>query len=381
MASARSQKTDAVILVCGEDEFAVKQRSRQLFQDWSKGSESLDQEIIDASVNNSGEALQALAKLREALQTLPFFSAGKVVWLKDCTFLGDERAATTQAVTENLAELAQELKAFSWDKVRLLVSAGKVDKRKVFYKALEKIGTVETLDGWSVEDRDWAARAEDASRRLLKGSKKEISSEALAKLVASVGPNSRQLHSEIEKLVTYVGGRSSVDLKDVETIVTHNKQSRAFALGDALGERDLQRALQTLDDELWEMKRNRQKNEIGLLYGLISKVRVMIFLKEMVREGWLKFTPDYSRFRTQLEQIPAAELPTDRRFNPLAMNPYVLFRALAHSKQYTLEELSTAMALLLECNRCLVLSSLESASVLQQTLIKIIGRTGESRVI
>ena len=28
--------------------------------------------------------------------------------------------------------------------------------------------------------------------------------------------------------------------------------------------------------------------EIGLLYGLIGKVRAMIFLKEMVREGWIK---------------------------------------------------------------------------------------------
>jgi DNA polymerase-3 subunit delta len=381
MASARPQKTDAVVLVCGEDEFAVKQRAKQLFERWSKDSDSLDREIIDAAVSHSGEAIQVLARLREALQTLPFFGSGKVVWLKDCTFLGDERAASSQAVTETLAELAQELKAFSWDKVRLLVSAGKVDKRKVFYKALEKVGSVEVLAGWSMEDRDWAARAEDAGRKLIESFDKKITDDALAKLVASVGPNSRQLHSEIEKLVTYVGDRPAIGLRDVETIATHNKQSRAFALGDALGERDLQRALRTLDDELWEMKRDRQKTEIGLLYGLISKVRVMIFLKEMVREGWLKFTTDFARFKTQLAQVPASALPADRRFNPLAMNPYVLFRALAHSKEYTLEELSSAMALLLDCNRCLVLSSLDAASVLQQTLIKIIRRTGQGRVI
>lgn len=381
MASARSQKTDAVVLICGDDEFAVKQRAKQVFEGWSKGLDSLDREIIDAAVSHSGEAIQVLARLREALQTLPFFGGEKAVWLKDCTFLGDERAASSQAVTENLAELAQELKTFSWEKVRLLVSAGKVDKRKVFYKALEKIGSVEVLAGWSMEDRDWAVRAEDAGRKLIESLGKEIADDALAKLVASVGPNSRQLHSEIEKLVTYIGNRAGIHLQDVEIIATHNKQSRAFALGDALGERDLQRTLRTLDDELWEMKRDRQKTEIGLLYGLISKVRVMIFLKEMVRENWLKFTPDFARFKTQLAQVPASALPADRRFNPLAMNPYVLFRALAHSKQYTLEELSSAMALLLDCNRCLVLSSLDAASVLQQTLIKIIRRTEQGRVV
>ncbi len=89
----------------------------------------------------------AIAKLREALQTLPFFGSGKVVWLRDCNFLGDERTASAQAVTETLAELAEELKIFKWQNVRLLISAGKVDKRKTFFKTLDKIGTVESFRG------------------------------------------------------------------------------------------------------------------------------------------------------------------------------------------------------------------------------------------
>jgi DNA polymerase III delta subunit len=126
----------SVILVCGEDDFAVKQRAREIYQKWSAELGGMDHEIIDAGAANSGEALKALARLREALQTLPFFGDGKAVWLKDCNFLADERTASAQAVTETLAELAQELKEFKWGSVRLLISAGKVDKRKVFYKAL-----------------------------------------------------------------------------------------------------------------------------------------------------------------------------------------------------------------------------------------------------
>ena len=102
-----------VLLVCGEDEFGVKQRGREIFQQWSQEIGGSDHEIIDAYVNNSGEALAALAKLREALQTLPFFGSGKVVWLQNCNFFGEERAASAQAVTENLASLAQELKGLS----------------------------------------------------------------------------------------------------------------------------------------------------------------------------------------------------------------------------------------------------------------------------
>src|SRR6185436_8632303 len=129
-----------VALVCGDDEFAVKQRAREIYQQWTAELGGMDHEIVDAFVNNSGEALKALAKLREGLQTLPFFGGGKVVWLQNCNFLGDEKTASTQAVTEVLAELSQELKKFSWGSVRLLISAGKVDKRKVFFKTLEKVG-------------------------------------------------------------------------------------------------------------------------------------------------------------------------------------------------------------------------------------------------
>src|SRR5579862_9027954 len=106
----------------------------------------MDHEIIDAAVSNSGEALNALGKLREALQTLPFFGSGKVVWLQNCNFLGEERTASAKAVTENLAELAQELKTFAWQNVRLLISAGKVDKRKVFFKTVDKVGATESFN-------------------------------------------------------------------------------------------------------------------------------------------------------------------------------------------------------------------------------------------
>src|SRR5688572_21563709 len=115
----------------------------------------MDHDIIDAQVSNSGDALKALSRLRASLQTLPFFGSGKVVWLQNCTFLGDERAASVQAVTEFLGELAQEFKEFDWGSVRLLISAGKVDKRKTFYKTLEKLGSVETFEAWSVDDKDW----------------------------------------------------------------------------------------------------------------------------------------------------------------------------------------------------------------------------------
>lgn len=365
-----------VSLIHGDDDYAVKQRARQVYQQWSEELGGMDHEIIDAQVANSGEALKALSRLRESLQTLPFFGSGKVVWLQNCNFLGDDRTASASAVTETLAEISQELKSFVWQTVRLLVSAGKVDKRKTFYKTLEKLGSVESFAAWSLDDKDWAGQAEAVARRALKARKKEISEEALAELINRVGPHSQQLANEIEKVSLYVGEKNEIDLAEVRLVVIRNKQARAFAVAEALGDRDLPKLLRALDEELWEIKFDKQKSEIGLLYGFISKVRAMLFLKEMIREGWIKADSDYSRFKSQLERVPSEQLPQDRRFNPLSMHPYVLHKALGQTSRYTSEELIRAMGLLLDCNQRLVTSNLDEALVLQQTLVDIVRGPG-----
>ena len=365
-------KSNPLALVCGDDDFAVKQRARQVFQEWSAELGGMDHETIEATVNNGGEALTVLGKLREALQTLPFFGGGKVVWLRDCNFLGEDRTASSAAVTEALGELAEELKVFQWQNVRLLISAGKVDKRKVFYKTLDKLGTVENFSAWSQDDKDWADRAEMAALAALKKRKKDISDPALAELISRAGASARQLENEIEKLCVFVGERNKIELADVTTICSRNKTAKAFALGDALGDRDLPRLLKRLDEELWETKFDKDKSEIGLLYGLINKVRALLLLKEMLREGWLKEARDYNSFKAQLERVPADKLPADRKFNPLALNPYVLYKALPQVKKYTSAELVRAMDVLLRCNQRLVSSGLDEALVLQQALVQIV---------
>src|SRR5262245_33288742 len=105
--TATASPSAPLTLIHGEDDFAVKQRARQLYQLWSEEIGGMDHEIIDAQAANSAEALKALSRLREALQTLPFFGPGKVVWLQNCSFLGDDRTASSQVVSENLTELAQ----------------------------------------------------------------------------------------------------------------------------------------------------------------------------------------------------------------------------------------------------------------------------------
>jgi hypothetical protein len=48
MPSSAAKPASPVALVCGEDEFAVKQRARQIYQQWTEDL-GMDHEIIEAT--------------------------------------------------------------------------------------------------------------------------------------------------------------------------------------------------------------------------------------------------------------------------------------------------------------------------------------------
>ena len=358
-------------LVFGDEDFLVRDRASQVYDGWCAEAGGEDHEVIDGTVRNATEALEALVKLNEAVQTLPFFGGAKVVWLRGANFLGDDRTASSRDVTEQLNGLAKGWETFDWQGVQVLISSGKVDKRKTFFKTARKIGVVEDL---SVADKERGSRAALIVRQRLAELGKKISPHVADELVLLAGANLQQLHTEADKLAVYVGERDEVTRQDVHEIATRTKQAKAFALADALGERNLPKLLRVLDEELWEVKIDAKKSPIALLYGLISKVRTMIFLKELLRLKWIHAGGGYPQFKSQLEAIPDDRLPDDRKFNPKAMHPYMLFNALGHARQYSEGELTRAMDILLRCNRQLVSSSTDDTLLLQQALVQIVSR-------
>ena len=233
---------------------------------------------------------------------------------------------------------------------------------------------MEAFEALSVDDREWAGKAEQIVAAKLRALKLKLDHDALNELVQSVGPDRRALISECEKLAIYVGDREAATVADVAAIVTRGKHARAFALGDALGDRNLPALLRRLDEELWATRGDKSKSVMGLLYGLVSKVRSLLFAREMMDADWIRPTNSFPQFKPQLERVPANAFPEDRRLNPLSLNPYVLFRASAQAKNWSGEELVRALDLLLACNRRLVSSSLDNTFLLQQTLTQIVAR-------
>ena len=372
-----------MLLVCGEDEFAVKQRAREVFQQWSQKLGGLDHEMIDASVNNSGEALKALAQLREALQTLPFFGGAKVVWLQNCNFLGEERTASGRGCHRSPGGTGPGTQVLPLGQ---RAPAGQRRARwtneNPFTKPWKKSARSKIFAGWSENEDAWHEEAAALVRRALRETEQDISEEALAQLVAFVGPQARLLSSEVEKLVLYAGARTRIEAGDVAAIVTRNKQARAFALGDALGDRNLAAVLRCLDQELWEIRRDTKRNEIGLLYGLIGKVRALLMVKEMMAqrlvEAGNRFQPVQRPVGPRAGRRDAGR-PEIQSFGDQPVCPVP--RAWGSRATTPRPELIEAMDLLLECNQKLISRNLDPSLLLQQTLIQIVSRPGRRAVV
>ena len=370
-ASKTKLPTEPFCLVFGDEDFLVRDRASQVYEGWCAEAGGEDHQIIAGTVRNAAEALEALAKLNEAVQTLPFFGGAKVVWLRGANFLGDERTASSRDVTDRLNGLAKGWETFDWQGVRVLISCGKIDKRKAFFKSAKKIAAVEDL---SIADKERGSRAALIVRQRLAELGKKIAPHVADELILLAGSDLQQLHTEADKLAAYVGEREEVIRQDVHEIATRTRQAQGFALADALGERNLPKLLRVLDEELWVVKLDAKKSPIALLYGLITKVRTMIFLKEMLRLKWIRTGGGYQQFKSQLEAIQDDRLPDERKFNPKAMHPYMLFNALGHARQYSEGELTRAMDILLRCNRQLVSSSTDDTLILQQALVQIVNK-------
>jgi len=380
-AASVTWETTPIMLIGGDDDFAIQQRARQVWDSWCKAAGGMDHDVFDGTASNGMEALTALNRVRESLQTLPFFGGPKRVWLQGATFLADDRTSSSKDVTEALARFSDELRRFDWKGVRLLISALKPDRRRAFFKTFEQRGVVELFNTVSVDDNDWATKVESEALRLFKGLGRSIDDDALQELVLRNGTGLRSLNNEVEKLHLHSLGNERITLGDVEAVVCRQKSAQSFALAEALGDRNLSAALHRLDEELWEIraKVDKSKSEIGLLYGLISKVRNLLLIRELLDGGFVRPNTAPYALKPQLEAIPSEILPADKRYNPKLIHPYVLSKALRQAQNYRTPELVRGMELLLDANRDLVSSSADEARVLQRILVAIIGNPGTRR--
>lgn len=359
-------------LVCGSEEYLVSENARRLATALApKGGGDFAVEIVDGTAANADEAVKAIYKTLDALNTVGFFASEKLVWLRDASFFGTDKTSEAKAVLAAATDFAEALKKGLPDGITLLVSAGPVDKRRAFYKAFEKLGTAQVHDAIDpTRDRDWQDKVTDFITAHAKALEKAVSDDGVAMLLELNGANLRQLETELEKIATYVGQRHTIEAADVRAVGSASREAITWDLNDAVGERNLPKALRIMDRLLFQ-----GEEPIGLLFALASRIRQLLVLRELIDRKALKPVDYYPAVKSQLERIPAgiaSQLPADKKFNPLLAHPFVVFKTLSQAARYTRPQLVRAMESLLDTNQQLVTSALPDQLALEELLARVI---------
>ncbi len=370
--AAKSSVSSNVWAWVGTDDLQVKEAALAKVRELTPpDAGEFGLEVIEGAADNSEHAARIVRNTIEAIQTLPFFGGGKVVWLKGATFLADNQTGKSETTLQALEELLAVIKSGVPADVQFVLSAGEVDKRRSFFLGLKKTANLEVFDLIDTSKPGW----EELVAELVENRAGEygltFDREALELFTMMAGEDTRQIDNELDKLDLYVGDSRRVRLEDVRSIVSQTKGGVVFELGNAIGKKQLPLALALVDELI-----GQNEQPIGiLLAAIVPKVRNLVAARQIEDRHHVKASGSYGSYAAALERLPAKEtarLP--KKKDGSGLNVYPLYLAAREAAQFTGAELRAALEECLAANRALVTSSLDPTIVLSQLLFRILAR-------
>lgn len=266
---ARSIKGGEVMpiyLLFGEEEFLIEQILRALTNlVIAPGMKEADLYKSDMS-----SARLDAERLSEWVMTPPFLSSKRLVILKNTGLFG--------ANSPEQADAAAYIKLFSSipDTSCLVFVEDKIDKRKkALYEAVAKEGTVVNFSTRSADELSrWIAFS-------LKKYEIRITVDAIGSLIDRCEGSMRLIDNEVKKLVLTSLGRDAkeVSLEDIDAICIPDIRGSVFQMTDAIGARDVNRALTVLDTLI------ALKEPIPRIRFMLARhIRQLICAKELVNQ-------------------------------------------------------------------------------------------------
>jgi DNA polymerase-3 subunit delta len=371
MKTKTARKNANVYAVVGSDESAVKTAAAELAAKLAPADAGhFGLETIDACADNAEQAAARIRSAIEALQTLPFFGVGKLVWLKNANFLSDSKLGGSAAVQEALEGLSAALQgALGGDEVKFLLSAPEVDKRRSFYKTLAKRAELQVFDKLDSTRSGWEEIALDLVQSLGRQRELRFDEEALDLFVLLTGGDTRTINNELEKLDLFLGEKERrVSLENVRTLVPISRGGVIFELGNALAARDLDHALSLVRRLL-----DQGESAIGiLLVAIIPTVRNLLLAKDLMQRHRLPRPSAPFSFISSLNRLPAevtAHLP---RKKDGSINGYTLGIAAMQAHRFETERLVAGLEACLTANLQIVTSQLDHELILNQVVVKLL---------
>ncbi|OQY20601.1 MAG: DNA polymerase III subunit delta [Desulfobacteraceae bacterium 4572_35.1] len=222
--AAKNNKLPPLICLYGEEAFLLEECLTCLLD------ETLDKSSRDFNLLVINGRDVDPASLMDTAKTFPVFVQKRMIIVKQAQDL--------------LAHQLDNLISYISDPVPeccMIFCANKVDKRKKFYQQFKKNGVL-------VEFKSlYANKIPPFVCERARSANKQFSEDGLALFCRRVGNTLGEIVTELNKLFNYCGDNHFIDVPDVAAVVSDTRIDSVFDLTDAIGAKDLSRALILLE--------------------------------------------------------------------------------------------------------------------------------------
>jgi DNA polymerase-3 subunit delta len=338
--------TTCIYLVFGNDDFLVEQTVHKTIS-YLRGSVKgdLTVEVIDCKETGTAGAIAEI-------QSPSLFSLNKVTVLTRFQL-------TTQS------KLASELDASLDEGLApgqfLILVPQKVDKRLRVVKSIAKQEGLLEIAGFDHDGLVTWIRERFADEG------KPVSAGIAEALIDLKGEDDlRGINSEIEKIITYVGGRKKISLDDIEALVGRSKTEKVFELIGRVAAQSVGEALETLADLL-----ETGESPIGIVFLLAREIRYLIQVRVFLREKNIKWRDGtgFPEFRSKVLPVFkdwAASSGIDERDTFVRQKPWAAYLKFREAAGFEIEGLIMLFEKLLQANALLVSTSMSPRVVLER---------------
>ena len=265
-----------VHVLFGTDEFAIQQKIHKLIEEMGEPSTAdmnitrLDGRNLNMNdLNNAANAIPFLSDRRLVILDNPYtvFKGAKEL-KKLSAFIESLPPTTTLVLAEYLDSPANKNKSLSeWLRKLTNISNDGV-----------KLSSAEFNNPSRGELPNWIVQETKRQAGLFK-KKIGMETSAATKLAEMVGENTRIAAQEIAKLLEYVNFDRNITGQDVEQVSIVSSQQDVFALVDALGNKDGQKAQNVLQQLL-------QTEDPFPLWGMVVRqFRLLLLTREVLDSG------------------------------------------------------------------------------------------------
>jgi len=298
----------------GEDEFSRSEMVANLRR--RMGS---DTTMVDLNTLRFDGPTVSLAELQHACNTIPFFSERRLIIVDGLlTYL--QEAASDSEREKWLQELAEYLPHMPETTRLIFLEPKHIPPSHPLRRLIaqdEGLGHAQEFQlPQGKELTNWITQ-----RVRKRGG--HITDKAADQLAAFIGNNLRLLAQEIEKLLSYVDRARPITEGDVQLLVSDAQEASVFEMVDALGRRDRETASQLLHHRL-----EKGDHPLLLLSMMARQIRILIQVKELRQSG--------------LNRRAIAR--------QLKLHPFVVQKALAQERNFSMEQLESIHRRLLEAD-------------------------------